>query len=313
MKKLLLILLLTPILISSQYVSKNSGDWTNVSNWLSGISPPLTGGSKLSDDVTISEPTQITLNNNLELQSGAMLIVEGTLIITGNITFKNGSALLVQVGGILHILTGGTNSNNSTNVIIEGEMIVDGDFEAGAGSTITGGGLVTVGGTSSGSGTIFGLGTGCSGCSFSGGSSLPIELISFEAEEYNNSIHIMWVVASQINNDFYTIYKSNDAYNWDSFIEIPGSGNSNSIMEYECYDENIVYGTVYYKLRQTDYDAVYEEFPPISVTILDPDRNVILIRKINLLGCEVDDYYNGLIFKIYNNGKVIKDYQHNFK
>lgn len=297
-----------PMLMSSQYTSKNTGDWTTGSVWLNGTSPPLTGGSKLSDDVTIISSTEVTLNNNLEVQSGAILIVEGTLIVTGNITFKNGSSLLVQVGGILHILTSGANANNSTDITIEGQMIVDGDFEAGAGSTINGGGTVDIGGTSSGDGTIFGLGTGCSGCSFDGGTSLPIELVSFDVVESNNIIRIRWVVASQVNNDFYTIYKSYDAYNWDSFIEIQGAGNTNMIMEYECYDENIVYGTVYYKLRQTDYDAVYEEFPPIAVTILDPNRRREVIHTINLSGAEVGNQVKGFIINIYNDGSTEKKF-----
>ena len=288
-----------PILASSQYISKNTGNWTDGPTWLLGISPPLTGGSKLSDDVTISEPTQVILGNSLEVQSGSILIVEGLLTVAGNITFKNGSSILVTHTGILHILSSGTNANNSTDVTINGQMIVDGDFEAGAGSTIEGDGTVDVGGTTSGTGTIFGLGTGCTGCSFGGGA-LPIDLISFEATEYNNTINIRWVVASQVNNDFYTIQKSYDAYNWLPVVEIEGAGTTNTVMEYEWVDENIVYGVVYYMLRQTDYDANYEDFAPIAVTILDPDRHREVIHTINLSGVEVDNKVNGFIINIYN-------------
>lgn len=308
MKKLLIILLVIPMLVSSQYVSKNNGDWTTGSNWVSNISPSLTGGSKLSDDVNISSGNQIILNNNLEILSGSILIIEGELKVTGNITFKNGSGVLVQPGGILHILTSGSNANNSDNIVINGQMIIDGDFDSGSGSTIDGNGEVIVNGTSSGSGTIFGNVTGCSGCSFNGSSSLPIDLLSFKAEEYNNLIRLKWVVASQINNDFYTIYKSTDAYNWDTFIEIPGAGNSNIIMEYECYDDNIIYSTVYYKLRQTDYNATYEDFPTIAVTILDPNRRKEVIHTINLSGAEVNNKVKGFIINIYNDGSVEKKF-----
>lgn len=307
MKKLLLFLMMIPMIVSSQYTSKNNGNWVDGSTWLLGVAPPLTGGSKLSDDVTISEPTQVTLGNSLEVQSGSILIVEGLLTVAGNITFKNGSSILVTHTGILHILSSGANANNSTDVIINGQMIVDGDFEAGAGSTIEGDGTVDIGGTSSGDGTIFGLGTGCTGCSFGGGT-LPIDLISFEATEYNNTINLRWVVASQVNNDFYTIQKSYDAYNWVSVVEVEGAGTTNTVIEYEWVDENIVYGTVYYMLRQTDYDANYEDFSPIAVTILDPDRHKEVIHTINLSGAEVDNKVKGFIINIYNDGSVEKKY-----
>lgn len=299
--------MMIPMIVSSQYTSKFNGDWTTGSTWLLGISPPLTSGSKLSDDVTISEPTQVTLGNSLEVQSGSILIVEGLLTVAGNITFKNGSSILVAPTGILHILSSGANANNSTDVTINGQMIVDGDFEAGAGSTIEGDGSVDVGGTTSGGGTIFGLGTGCTGCSFGGGA-LPIDLISFEATEYNNAINLRWIVASQVNNDYYTIYKSYNAYDWVEVSNIEGAGNTNSLMEYEWADEMVVYGTVYYKLRQTDYNDEYEEFQPIAVTVLDPDRHEEIIQTINLSGAEVDNKFKGFIINVYNTGKVEKVY-----
>lgn len=296
------------MIVSSQYTSQFNGDWTMGATWLLGISPPLTGGTKLSDDVTIAEPTEVTLNNSLEIQSGTTLVVNGKLIVTGNITFKNGSSILVTSTGILHILSSGANANNSTDVTINGQMIVDGDFEAGSGSAIEGEGVVNVGGTTSGDGTIFGLGTGCTGCSF-GGSSLPIDLVSFEASEYNNSINLRWVVASQANNDYYTIYKSYNGVDWVDIVRIEGAGNTNLLMEYEWVDEMVVYGTVYYKLRQTDYNANFEEFLPIAVTVLDPDRHEEIIHTINLSGSEVNNNFKGFIINIYNTGKVEKVYK----
>lgn len=306
MKKLLLLFLMIPIMMSSQYLSSATGAWTSGGNWIGGVDPPLTGGTKLGNDVTIASSTTITLSNSLEVQSGTTLTIEGELIITGNITFKNGCTVLVASGGILHIQSSGSNANNSTDVTINGQLIIDDDFEAGAGSTIEGNGEVIITGTSSGDGTIFGDVTGCSGCSFNGGSSLPITLVSFDAHEDNNSICLTWTVASQVNNNYFTIYESKDGYEWEDLVDIAGHGTTNIMMSYEWYDNYIEYGIVYYKLRQTDYNAEYEEFQPIVVTILDPNRRREVMHTINIAGAEVDSQVKGFIINIYNDGSIEK-------
>lgn len=294
------------MMLVSQYTSSLTGGWTTGSNWIGGVNPPLTGGNKLGDDVTVATSTTITLSNSLEVQSGATLTIDGELIITGNITFKNGSTILVNPGGVLHIQSSGANANNSTDVTINGQLTIDDDFEAGTGSTIEGVGEVIISGTSSGDGTIFGDVTGCSGCSFNGGGTLPITLVYFNAEEYNNSIYLTWVVASQVNNNYYTIYKSYDGYEWENPVYIAGHGTTNIMTKYEWYDTHIEYGVVYYKIRQTDYNEEYEEFPPIAVTILDPNRRREIIHTINLSGAEVDSQVKGFIINIYNDGSTEK-------
>ena len=311
MKKLILFMFIIPLMVTSQYTSDVTGDWSTGTNWVGDVTPPLTGGSKLSDDVTIASPNVITLSGSLEVQSGAILTIDGELIITGNITFKNGCTILVNPGGVLHIQSSGANANNSTDVTVNGQMIIDDDFEAGTGSTIEGVGEVIISGTSSGDGTIFGDATGCSGCSFSGGGSLPITLVYFDAEEYNNTICLTWVVASQVNNNYFTIYKSYDGYEWEDVVDVEGHGTTNIMTKYEWYDNHIAYGTVYYKLRQTDFNGEFEEFLPIAVTIVDPNRDVKIINTINLIGVEVKNNYKGFIINIYNNGKIEKLYKNN--
>lgn len=82
---------------------------------------------------------------------------------------------------------------------------------------------------------------------------LPVELVSFESDCKNNTLHINWATASEINNDFYTLEKS---FNGSEFFEVgkvfPESANSNSFKNYEY----IVYsGNAYFRLRQTDIDG----------------------------------------------------------
>lgn len=304
MKKIILALILIPALTSAQFISKNTGDWNIGSTWTLGLPPPLTGGVKLADDVTIAAPTEVTLNSSLEVQSGAKLTVEGLLIITGNITFKNGSSIMVEAGGVLHVLSSGVNANNSTDVTINGELIIDNDFEAGAGSTILGIGSVEIGGTSSGTGTIFGQATGCSACSFSDGG-LPIELISFDANVDGDLVYLTWVVASQLNNNYFTVYKSHDASNWWELSTIDGAGTNNEVIKYQYTDNNPTLGVAYYKLRQTDYDGNWEEFNLVPIQINDKSPPKI-VKIINVTGSILNDYSKGINIIIFEDGTIKK-------
>ena len=101
------------------------------------------------------------------------------------------------------------------------------------------------------------------------GTSLPIILTSFNAEENNGDVIIDWVVHSQINNDYYTIEKSNDCFEWIEAGRIGGAGNSNTQIDYRFIDENPFIGTSYYRLKQTDYDGRYEVFNPVSICVED--------------------------------------------
>ena len=70
-----------------------------------------------------------------------------------------------------------------------------------------------------------------------GGSALPIDLISFTGELVSGNVELEWVVASQINNEYFKIEKSLNCEQWEEVSRIPGAGNSNTQMDYKIYDE----------------------------------------------------------------------------
>ena len=98
-----------------------------------------------------------------------------------------------------------------------------------------------------------------------GGGALPIVLLDWDAEVVGESTSLTWSVASQINNDYYTIHKSLDCENWEEVARVPGAGNSNQHMDYHIFDEDPYIGQSYYRLMQTDYDGNYEMFNPVGV------------------------------------------------
>ena len=95
---------------------------------------------------------------------------------------------------------------------------------------------------------------------------LPIDLVSFEGKCENNETELEFVVASQENNDYFSIHRSENTTDWNLVGEIEGVGNTSTQMTYKWIDNNPISGTNYYRLSQTDYDGTSESFAPIVVT-----------------------------------------------
>lgn len=105
-----------------------------------------------------------------------------------------------------------------------------------------------------------------SGVSF-GTAPLPIKLITFNATAKGNSVVLNWQTAAEINNDYFTIERSIDAKNWEEILYITGAGNSNKTETYTSTDLTPLNGTVYYRLKQTDFDGKFEYFNVVAVNV----------------------------------------------
>ena len=86
---------------------------------------------------------------------------------------------------------------------------------------------------------------------------LPIELVRFAAECHGDVISLNWTTASETNNDFFTIEKSEDGLEWAKIGTVPGSGNSVQAIEYSFADDDPT-TLAYYRLVQTDYNGASE-------------------------------------------------------
>jgi hypothetical protein len=84
---------------------------------------------------------------------------------------------------------------------------------------------------------------------------LPITLISFTAVAENKQVKLSWQTAAEVNNDHFTVLRSEDAVHWQDLISIPGSGNTSTISSYTAVDGNPYAGLAYYRLGQTDRDG----------------------------------------------------------
>ncbi len=106
-----------------------------------------------------------------------------------------------------------------------------------------------------------------------GSNPLPVELVTFTATEKGNNVMLDWQTASELNNDFFEIQRSEDGEAWDVIGQVAGNGTINEVVNYSYVDIRPLYGTSYYRLRQVDFDGRFEYSNIESVNFtLDKDQ-----------------------------------------
>ncbi|MFT6728111.1 MAG: hypothetical protein ACI9RU_001735 [Litorivivens sp.] len=98
---------------------------------------------------------------------------------------------------------------------------------------------------------------------------LTIELISFDVELIDKKVRLDWQTASEINNDYFTIERSQNVLDWHEIDKINGAGNSSSWLNYSSLDNEPFIGVSYYRLKQTDFDG---EFSYSFIRSINIDR-----------------------------------------
>ncbi|MDN5199955.1 BNR-repeat neuraminidase N-terminal domain-containing protein [Fulvivirgaceae bacterium BMA10] len=91
-----------------------------------------------------------------------------------------------------------------------------------------------------------------------GNSPLPVTWLSFEAVLDNGKVHLDWKTASEINNDFFEIQRSEDGRNFEVIGSVNGNGTVNEISTYSFTDKTPLFGGSLYRLRQIDFDGQFD-------------------------------------------------------
>lgn len=86
-------------------------------------------------------------------------------------------------------------------------------------------------------------------------SPLPVELITFQAQEKNQRSLLEWSTASEVNNDFFEVQWSQNGVQFETIGWVQGQGTSFEINHYEFIHNHPTAGNNYYRLRQVDFDA----------------------------------------------------------
>lgn len=136
------------------------------------------------------------------------------------------------------------------------------------------------------------------------GSALPIELIYFNATPNQKIVDLTWATASELNNDFFTVERSQDGNTWEVVATVNGQGTTTQLTDYSDVDSRPFSGLSYYRLKQTDYDGKFS-YSQIKSVFVNSD-SVELLKVVNVLGQEVDQNSKGLIILIFSNGESVK-------
>lgn len=267
----------------------NSNSVTNSGTLTVGGSVTFTGASVLSSSGTLS------VTNNLTITNGADVLLSGNNTIGGNISVVGGGTDLDLTGGTLDV-TGSVTVNSDGNFGIGGSATIGGDLSitGSGGSTVTGSVIVTGALNTANNGYVNGTGivgwgtsdinpansgaflqcnngtnyddnavtaqdpppanpidlTTCS-------AALPIELLVFTGSYHEDRVLLSWTTATETNNDYFTIERSENGIDWIQILDYPGAGNSSTILNYNSIDESPLFNGGYYRLKQTDFDSRY--------------------------------------------------------
>lgn len=109
---------------------------------------------------------------------------------------------------------------------------------------------------------------------------LPIQLISFTAKPIGKKVRLDWETATEKNNDYFTIERSEDGKLFTEVTIVKGAGDSNSILKYHAWDENPLSGLSYYRLKQTDFDGKFSYSNIVSVNMNSDSFSQLEIQNI---------------------------------
>ena len=95
---------------------------------------------------------------------------------------------------------------------------------------------------------------------------LPVEWLKFELTADASHVAVLWSTASENNNDYFTIQRSFDGVSWTDIGNIDSRGNSHETQSYHFKDMHPLYGTSYYRIKQTDIDGQHDVSEVRSIT-----------------------------------------------
>ncbi|MFY0673187.1 MAG: hypothetical protein JXQ87_07270 [Bacteroidia bacterium] len=137
----------------------------------------------------------------------------------------------------------------------------------------------------------------------SASSALPVEFTSFEVEHnsFKNSAILNWQTALEENNSHFEVERSFDGQEWEQIGTVNGQGTTFDITDYQFIDNGLPITinnspiTIYYRLKQVDYNGDFEysetktlSFKPETLNSFELWPNPVSGNVINF--SIVDDY-----------------------
>lgn len=252
-------------IFSINVTSLQNGNWSNASIWSPANIPISSDNVRIKHSVVNFSNTNVDgllridssgvlTSLDMEVRHGSTIEIYGTMNVR-NLVLSNVSNLHVFSSGVLTVSADFKNKNNSVQIVVDGILIVGGNFDNGFGGIIKGAGIISTSGSYLGAGETFGIKpTSSIPANSSVFSSLPVKLSNFNCVTEKSNVNISWISKTEINNNFYFIERSFDAINYERIAEIVATNQSNS--EYKFCDETAKIGTNYYRLWNVDFNGI---------------------------------------------------------
>ena len=120
-------------------------------------------------------------------------------------------------------------------------------------------------------------GASCENCY----TTLAVELVDFTATKSNENVELFWQTSREYNNDYFSIQRSADGYQFEDIYQLKGVGESNELHNYSVSDVNPLNGISYYRLKQTDIDGTSSISEIRSVVFNQKDELLIFPNPVN--------------------------------
>lgn len=112
--------------------------------------------------------------------------------------------------------------------------------------------------------------------SFTGGIALPVEFMSFTANQYKESVILDWSTATETDNRGFSVERSLDGTSFAPIGWVSGSGNAGAQVDYQFEDSDVTTGRdYYYRLRQEDFDGAFDYSSIVNVSLAGGSKNKI--------------------------------------
>lgn len=251
--------------------------WNQTGSWVGGVVPGCFDQIIIPAGVFLDVTATVDLGPNPGANCGPV-----TVIVQGDLRFQTGKKLKLPTGSQFIVEPGGTvvaggGSGSSSYIEIGTETV----WDAGQGDI-----LVPI--------------TLCEGCS-----QLGVSLLAFDLKQDGREVNLYWSTASEENNDYFTIERSDDESIWNQIALIDGNGTTSTTNYYNYQDVPQLDETYYYRLYQTDFDGSREFLGELSVVY---ESELRVIKRYNLLGQEITGEPQGLVIEVLSDQTARKVY-----
>ena len=143
-------------------------------------------------------------------------------------------------------------------------------------------------------------------CSTCGVFVLPIELSQFNAVIQDKNVLLRWTTETENKNDYFAIERSSNGNDWELISVVKSLGDSHTTLNYSVLDASPLEGISYYHLKQIDLDGTVTYSGIVSVNNNQTSNYGKVVKRISVLGTELNENATGIVIEIYENGEAKK-------